>query len=191
MKVLVFIFLTVILVFGFVGCDFNQDLDAGTNELAKGVQVYTLSDKLFSEFPGTGSELALNSWLTTGGSGILVENIGTISGDGKLTLKLPAIPENMFAVLPATFGGDGAAKFCITIFRIPSNDTYTRLDLYNSGDINRSVKVVYFDRDITANDLGIKKGWNYIDCIDINNNWQDMQILVDISSHKWVIWKDE
>ncbi|MDR2485370.1 MAG: hypothetical protein LBD55_08245 [Treponema sp.] len=93
------------------------------------------------------------------GSTISIGNIGSISGDGKLTLNLPANPpENALVDVQDELAGSAkllSLNINLTIGRIVLTKSY----------FTGSCNLVYVDRDIspgTNNSLALKKGWQYV-----------------------------
>jgi hypothetical protein len=197
--------LAMVLTFGMtaVGCDDGSggDPETGGNSGGNsgsgsnpplnvtGAQVYTYDDdgdseRTYTAFAGTGTAMDVKaftlSFIPNDDSFYDLGIIGTISGDGKLTLELPSTiaDDKLF---PMTDESGGNVK--VGWVNLDVSDGAYELGLENDSG---GVIIEYFDRDINSTGYSVKKGWNYF----VLTNYDDPpQIISDISNFKWVIYE--
>jgi hypothetical protein len=163
-------------IFTLTGCPTDAADDDDPPPAFTGVQVYTLSGTTFTVYTGTGSEQAVTGVVTAGGESAenSIGTIGEISPAGKLTLELPTTVEN--SKLSSANDTTGT-KFGILLIT-------PNLQLYRSDGTGNPLMIEYVNNRVTSDGKTLKKGWNYLD-IDFGTN--DMTVITDISSYKWVI----
>jgi hypothetical protein len=150
-----------------------------------GALVYTYyDDGEYTAFAGTGTAMDVKALITSFTPGDDARHdlgpIGTISGNGKLTFELPpTIADDKLFPLPDEYGVNGKVGW---VYLVVSDGAY-ELDLKNDSG---AVLIEYFDRDINAMGISVKKGWNYF----VLSSYDDPpQIISDISNFKWVIYE--
>ena len=144
-----------------------------------GAQVYTYDydDDEYTAFAGTGTAMDVKCFIIgfSDDSSYDLGTIGTISGDGKLTLELPStIADDKLFPVPNEYGGNGK----VGMVHLDVSDGAYRVVLKNDSG---GVFIEYFDSAINVMGLSVKKGWNYFHARE-----NDFTIISDISNFKWV-----
>jgi hypothetical protein len=162
-------------IFTFTGCSDDSGDDGGGGgggtptpppAVTSGT-IYTLNGTTFTEYTGTGTAQTVTAVFQGNGSKDFGE-VGTISADGKLTLKLPD-----------TVSDDKLFDFQDNC---KMGQLHTRPFLYLYKDASTRIMIQYFNKSGSASGNGQTMswtaGWNYF-----NGNTK----VTDISGYKWVL----
>ena len=125
----------------------------------------------------SGQKLELTGKNTVNSSATSIENVGSISADGKLTLNLPADPPAN-ALADASTMGVSAKLF--VLYTSPSR-------VFLANGTTYLVYLIYADQDASASNIlpALKKGWQYI---KIPANGAATNIADPIGEgYKWVV----
>ena len=129
--------------------------------------LYTFAEGIFIPYSGSGSEQNVTgTFLVTSGS---LDNVGTISADGKLTLNFPAsVADNMLR----DAYGDAVPGLRFGILKISPE-----LEFVNgNGD---SLSVEYYNKAFSSYGNSFMPGWNYVG--------ENFTPVTNTNGYRWVI----